>query len=253
MFSTETSTKWFEVYTDKFKTDGILPPMLALKKEHSKRVSAICVAMAESMEWEEDNDRWLAYTIGLLHDTGRFTQYSKYETFLDSESLDHGDLAVEILQREFDWDSISTNNKEIILKAVKYHNKIDVPTNMPLSAYRWACLVRDADKIDIFHMIQNRIDNGTIFELLPRHKQTHGLSQKLIEEIKRDGKGSYSNAKSLQDYRLIQLTWGCDLNFPVAVVSLQEDGIFERIRSDLSPYRIDDLVETLLRRISSIL
>jgi hypothetical protein len=124
-----------------------------------------------------------------------------------------------------------------------------VPTDIKLGAYKWSCLVRDADKIDIYRMVEERIDKGTIFEMLPRHQLTEGLSPDLVEEIRMTGSGSYSNARSLQDYRLIQLTWGCDLNFPVSVNTVKEERIIERIREDLRPFGINELVDNLINRI----
>lgn len=252
MYSTEKVSKWFEDYTERFKTDGELPQMLKLKKNHSRRVCELSGLIADSMEWDEPGDGWLAYAVGLLHDVGRFPQYRDYGTFFDAASVDHGDLAAEILDKEFDWSDVPEKTKPVVLTAIKYHNKKEVSPNLPLVTYKWASLIRDADKIDIFHMIQSRIDNGTIFDLLPRHKKFSGLSQALVEEVRKNGTGSFSNAKSLQDFRLIQLTWGCDLNFPVSVATIREEGLFGRICDDLRPYGIDDLLDTLMERIASI-
>lgn len=41
----------------------------------------------------------IATLIGLLHDIARFEQYTKYHTFKDAESIDHGDLGAEILKK----------------------------------------------------------------------------------------------------------------------------------------------------------
>ena len=252
MFSTDWTNKWFKSFTDNYKTEGILHAMLDLKFKHSKRVSLICSEIADSMGWDEYGDSWLAHTAGLLHDVGRFPQYSKYGTFFDSVSVDHGDLGAEIISREFDWEGIPENFRENVISAVKFHNKKLVPTDIKLGAYKWSCLVRDADKIDIFRMVEERIDKGTIFEMLPRHQSAEGLSSDLVEEIRKTGSGSYSNASSLQDYRLIQLTWGCDLNFPVSVATIKEEKIIERIREDLLPFGITDLVDDLISRIYSM-
>ena len=132
------------------------------------------------------------------------------------------------------------NFKDNIISAVRFHNKKTLPSDLKLGEYKWSCLVRDADKIDIYRMVQERLDNGTIYEMLPRHRMSEGLSPELVEEIRKTGTGSYSNARSLLDYRLIQLTWGCDLNFPVSVVTLREEGIIERMCGDLRPCGIDD-------------
>jgi len=252
VFSTDRTNKWFKEFTDNYKFEGMLHPMLDLKLKHSKRVSLICTETADSMGWDENGDSWLAHTAGLLHDVGRFPQYKTYSTFFDSISVDHGDLGAEIISKEFDWEGIPENLRENVVSAVKFHNKKIVPAGLKLGPYKWSCLVRDADKIDIYRMVEERIDKGTIFEMLQRHRMAEGLSPDLVEEIKATGSGSYSNARSLQDYRLIQLTWGCDLNFPVSVATLKEEKIIERIREDLRPYGAKDLVDNLINRIYSM-
>ena len=144
MFSNEKTSDWFEKFTDQYKTAGELPKMLALKKRHSRRVCEIACAIRESMEWSEFGDDWLAYAIGLLHDVGRFPQYQQYQTFLDAASLDHGDEAERILSARFDWDGVPPTLKKHVIAAVKYHNKLEVPSSLPIVAYRWCALARDA-------------------------------------------------------------------------------------------------------------
>ncbi|MDO5115670.1 MAG: HD domain-containing protein [Synergistaceae bacterium] len=249
MYSMEKTEKWFSDYVDSFRIKGELAAMQELKRRHSFRVQKIASAIADSLEWEEENDGWMAHAVGLLHDTARFEQYRDYQTFQDSASFDHGDRGAEILERLFDWEGIAAGDREKLLSAVRHHNKIEIPANLSLSTYRWCALVRDADKIDVFRMVQSRIDNGTIYDMLPRHKKVSGLSQPLIDEIRATGRGSYANARSLQDYRLIQLTWGLDLNYPVSIATLKDEGIFERIRDDLKPYGVDDITEALIKKI----
>ena len=252
VFSADSTKEWFKSFTDGYRVEGALHPMLELKLRHSRRVSAICSAIADSMGWNEYGDSWLALTAGLLHDVGRFPQYSMYGTFFDSASLDHGCLGAEIITEKFDWEGIPENFKDNIISAVRFHNKKTLPSDLKLGEYKWSCLVRDADKIDIYRMVQEQLDNGTIYEMLPRHRMSEGLSPELVEEIRKTGTGSYSNARSLLDYRLIQLTWGCDLNFPVSVVTLREEGIIERMCGDLRPCGIDDLIDSLVSRIYSM-
>ncbi len=252
MLTIEKVYEWFDSYTKEFITGGEMPPMLLMKKKHSRRVAAISAAIAESMRWDEEHDELTAHSVGLLHDIGRFPQYRDYETFQDSVSIDHGDKSADMLEKDFDWEDMSEIFKRTVITAVKYHNKRELPTNLPLTVYKWAALIRDADKIDIFRMVQNRIDNGTIFDMLPRHKVVEGLNPALVKEISETGKGSYTNARSLQDYRLIQLTWGCDLNYSVSSVTLRSEGIFERICSDLKQYDIEPLLIKLMSKIDAI-
>lgn len=252
MYSTEKTEKWFSAYVDSFRVDGALENMQELKRKHSWRVCGIACAIAESLEWNEPRDKWLAHAIGLLHDTARFEQYRDYKTFADAASFDHGDRGAEILAREFDWEGVEDGDREKLLAAVRFHNKIEIPPKTPLAQYRWCALARDADKIDVFRMVQSRIDNGTIYDMLPRHKKVTGLSPALVEEVRATGRGSYKNARSLQDYRLIQLTWGLDLNFPVSAATLLDEGIFDRIAEDLKPYGIKELIDNIIKKINNI-
>lgn len=252
MYSIEQTEKWFDGYVDTFRKDGALEYMQEMKLKHSRRVQKIASAIAESMEWDEEGDAWMAHAAGLLHDTARFEQFRDYRTFQDSASFDHGDRGAEILSECFDWDCVPAESREKLLAAVRCHNKIEIPSNVPLSTYRWCALTRDADKIDVFRMVQRRMDNGTIYDMLPRHKEVQGLSPDLVEEVRATWRGSYSNARSLQDYRLIQLTWGLDLNYPVSAATLREEGIFKRIADDLKDYGIGDVIGTLMNKIEEL-
>ncbi|MEG1825064.1 MAG: HD domain-containing protein [Cloacibacillus sp.] len=252
MYLIETTETWFNAYVDSFRINGELAPMLELKRKHSRRVQKLASAIAEALEWSEPHDAWTAHAVGLLHDTARFSQYRDFETFQDSASFDHGERGAEILEKEFDWLGIEESEKNKVLTAVRWHNKIAIPPELPLSSYKWAALARDADKIDVFRMVQYRIENGTIYDMLPRHKKVSGLSPALVDEIRTTGLGSYANARSLQDYRLIQLTWALDLNFPVSVVTLKDEGIFQKIADDLRQYGIDDLLDLLMEKIDKI-
>lgn len=248
MLYTQKTLLWFENYTDGFAEDGKLLPMLVMTKEHSVRVRVNCLLLAESMGWHGEAERALAFAIGLLHDTARFPQYSHYKTFLDSASVDHGDLGADILAEKLDWSGVDAREKEALLSAVRLHNKKDLPQLSPY-VFKWVALARDADKIDIFRMVQSRIENGNIFEMLPRFHRGGEVSQRLVAEIERTGRGSFSNAESLEDYRLIQLTWGSDINYPCAADILRREKIFEKICSDLEQYKIEALLKRLLDKI----
>ena len=67
------------------------------KKEHSFRVMQLSTQIAQSLSLTQDGVE-LATLIGLLHDIARFEQYTKYKTFNDVDSIDHGDYGAKILQ-----------------------------------------------------------------------------------------------------------------------------------------------------------
>ena len=137
---------FFEEFTNSFdlNIDGIKN-----KYNHTYRVMDYAEYIASSLNLE-DKEVTRAKVCALFHDLGRFPQFSEYKTFIDKDSFDHGDKSEEIL-KSIDYDD------EIVLKAVKYHNKKDVPkfdkiTNMHCN------IVRDADKLDIMDMQVNELD-----------------------------------------------------------------------------------------------
>ena len=87
--------KEFIKYTEKYDLSDV---NIKRKQEHSIRVMRISKRIAEGMKLtQEEID--IATLIGLLHDIARFEQYTKYHTFKDAESIDHGDLGAEKIGR----------------------------------------------------------------------------------------------------------------------------------------------------------
>lgn len=73
-------------------------PAIERKYKHSLRVMKFAIDIAKSLNLTED-EIILAAKAGLLHDIGRFEQWTQYCTYNDLKSIDHADLGVEILKR----------------------------------------------------------------------------------------------------------------------------------------------------------
>lgn len=136
----------FEEYTHSFDLNI---PELKGKYEHTYRVMNYSEEIAKSLDLDE-KEVTRAKICGLFHDLGRFPQFSEYNTFIDDKSIDHGDKSEEVL-RENNYDD------EIVLKAVKYHNKKEFPEFDDLTTMH-CNIVRDADKVDIMDMQVNELD-----------------------------------------------------------------------------------------------
>ncbi len=137
---------FFEEFTHSFDLNV---PDLMRKYEHTYRVMDYAEAIGKSLNLDEE-ELTRTKVCALFHDLGRFPQFTEYKTYIDSLSFDHGDKGEEILRK-------NNYNDEIVLKAVKYHNKKEVPdfddlTNMHCN------IVRDADKLDIMDMQINELD-----------------------------------------------------------------------------------------------
>lgn len=124
------------------------------KYYHSIRVMDLSRMIAKSIDFQP-NDLNIASLVGLLHDYARFPQWTKYHTFNDLDSIDHGDLAVDILfhQHQINQYTSQIANYDEIYDAIKYHNKYEIPTQLSTHNKQLCQVIRDADKLDILYLI----------------------------------------------------------------------------------------------------
>ena len=115
-----------KAFVEYVKNYDIKNDRIKLKIEHIERVSQIAKKLATKLELEEEDIK-LAELIGLLHDIGRFEQVKIYDTFVDKNSINHGEFGIHILFNK--KDGIIRNFIEdkqydkIIEKAILNHNK----------------------------------------------------------------------------------------------------------------------------------
>ena len=141
------------------------------KQKHSLRVMRISEQIAENMGLNKE-EITLAALIGLLHDIARFEQYTQYKTFRDIDSIDHGDYGAKILEKDIRKYIVEPQYDEIIIKAVKNHNKYKIEEGLSDKEELFSKIIRDADKIDImFETVdmfwkgkEDIIENSTITE-----------------------------------------------------------------------------------------
>ena len=149
MIDLEKAKNEFINYTNNYDSTNV---HIARKIGHTFRVMEWSKKIAESLNLsKEDID--LATLIGLLHDLARFEQRRLYDTFSDSKSVDHGDLAVTILEEnEYIRKYIEDNQYDDIIKtAVKNHNKFKIEDGLDERTLLHSRIVRDADKLDIMY------------------------------------------------------------------------------------------------------
>lgn len=120
------------------------------KYNHSIRVEKICEALAQSLNFNEE-DTYIIKTIGLLHDIGRFEQLKLTGAYNDTE-FDHGAYGAMILFKEGLIEKFNIDPKyyNIIEFAILNHNKYQISDTDDERKLLFAKLIRDADKIDIF-------------------------------------------------------------------------------------------------------
>ena len=128
-------------------------PKVKLKIDHTYRVAALCARIARSLSLPpEDVD--LAWLCGLLHDVGRFEQLRRYNTFIDSQSVSHAALSVQVLFDEGRIRDYVDDPAEdaLLCTAVEWHSAFRLPEKLDARTRTFSQLLRDADKIDILRV-----------------------------------------------------------------------------------------------------
>ena len=208
-------TERYDAYVNTFRgADGTLPPMMQLKREHTAHVVANARAIAAGERFDAETAR-ACDAAALLHDTGRYEQLKRYNTFRDSDSVDHAVFSHDIVVEQgwLDGDP----QREAILTAVLVHNRRDVPDNLDPLTEAAVHTVRDADKLDIFRVLEHQVattdwrTNCKAFWNLPTMARP---SPAVLEAIRASRPVDYQNIKTLADFVLIQVGWMvCGLHY----------------------------------------
>lgn len=194
-------------YVDGYRENGELPPMMALKLRHTDMVVANAKAIIEG-EGMDSETAEACELAALLHDTGRYEQLKRYNTFRDSDSVDHAVFSHDIVRGKGWLDGHP--HKDAILNAVLFHNRRDVPDGLdPLTCTVSHC-TRDADKLDIFRVLEDRVattdwrNDSTAFWNLPA---VASPNPEVVSAIREGRPVDYQNIKALADFVLIQVGW----------------------------------------------
>lgn len=236
-------TKRFRDYTTRFEVDRALHPMHQLKLEHSIRVSADARTLAEGMGWSTEEAN-LAEAVGLFHDVARFPQFQQYGSFSDADTVDHGDLGFQTLENEHLLEGLADEPRALILQAVRFHNKKELPPHLSAHEEKHLRLIRDADRLDIFFICWHAIHSGDI------HKHPEiamGIdfdgppTDAVLDQFERGEAIDYRSMKSMADRFVLQLSWMHDLSYAITKRLVRERGILDKFRGVL-PARTDRLL-----------
>lgn len=228
--------RWFYQYCRSFDSgDANTAKNMALKEEHTLRVCADILEIGgrEGLGAEE---LLTAEAIAMLHDVGRFEQYRKYGTFRDADSVDHAELGARIVAENNVLSGLSPDENRIITVAVHHHNAFAIPDSLSGDAKLFLKLVRDADKLDIWRVFIE------FFEQPPEARASAaglGLpddpecSPNVLEQIECGTMVRLSTVKTLNDFKLMQLSWIYDLNFAGSIALVSERGCIDQLASTL--------------------
>ncbi len=241
----------FKKYTLSFHTENEIDnDNIDFKINHSLRVLGI--AQEFFFDYTKDInelDKLNIFLASLFHDIGRFEQYKQFKTYSDSISKDHGDLGVDVLiKQQFLSELVG---QEYIIEAIKYHNKIFIPSTVDDKAKEICHYIRDFDKIDILKSITRAFETNCISDVLSLHliNEPEKVSYKLIQELFNENCFiNYNNLIYKNDMLIAMLSWFKQFNHKLSLNKVFEAMIPERILTLLP----DDVKNEIFKYIEDI-
>ena len=228
--------KWFNDYVGIFSSDDpVIQQNMDLKAGHTSRVCEAILDIGNTLDLSEE-DLSIAEISALLHDIGRFEQYFKYRTFSDHRSEDHAELGVKVLMENHVLYDLHPDTADIIIKSIRFHNRASLPEGEGERCLFFLKLLRDADKLDIWHVVTDYYKNNgnkrnrTIELDLP---DTEEISEPVHSALMHGRIAKMSDLRTLNDFKLLQIGWVYDLNFSRTFQIVRENGYLERIRDAL--------------------
>jgi putative nucleotidyltransferase with HDIG domain len=244
-----TIRSWFSGYCRSFYSpDEEFQKNIVLKEEHTFRVCANTekICREESLD---DEAILLAEVIALLHDVGRFEQYRQFKTFRDSISVNHAELGAQILEDYEVLAPLYPHERSLIAHAVELHNVFAIPTKIPEETQFFLKIIRDADKLDIWRVFLEYFGQ-------PEDKRASaaglGLpdrpacSPEVLDRLTHQKMVRLSSVETLNDFKLMQLSWVYDLNFTASFRLLAErDDISGLVATLPEDERVADSVQVV--------
>ena len=228
--------EWFAGYCRGFYTESTEDNRnFALKEQHSRLVLENMKLLTGSLALGKD-DQLTAEAIALFHDVGRFEQYRRYSTFKDSISVNHALLGVRVLAEARVLETVPAEERRTIFRAVTFHNVFRIPEALDARELLFTRLIRDADKLDIWRVFIDYYGEpegerasavGLGFSDLPH------CSPEVLQCLRQREIVQLAAVQTLNDFKLLQLSWVFDLNFPESFRLLLERGCIDALAATL--------------------
>jgi hypothetical protein len=221
-----------------FTGDPDVDRHLALKLEHSFRVCAHVseLAACESALADREVSRSVKLA-ALFHDVARFEQFVTCRTFADALSWNHGVAGTKTVLRQGFIKKESPAVRRLVLGAVALHNRPQLPANLPEKLCLALRALRDADKLDILHVMEGNLKPGGTADnvvLLHLADEPERWSPAVLSALEERRAALYRDMRYYNDMRIMLCTWIFDLYFPTALSIVKREGHIGRIIDGLA-------------------
>lgn len=228
---------WFDSYVEPFLlTDEEGAKNIRLKIEHTQKVCAAMKLLATG-EGLGENETLIASAVALLHDVGRFPQYRRWRTFLDSASDNHARLAIDVIREEQILADLDHSEQLLIEEAVRFHNMLEPPATIKSPTRQYINLIRDADKLDIWRvfvelLVQPPEERASAATLgLPELPDV--ASEQCVAALNSGSIVPLNTISCFNDFKLLQISWVYDLTYATSRRILLERGYIPALAATL--------------------
>jgi len=238
--------KWFAGYCASFSTPVREDQQnITVKQHHTHEVCENALRIGRALQLNE-GDLPLAEAIALLHDVGRFPQYQRYKTFDDSISVNHATLGVQVLLEKNVLGTLPEDQRNLIVHSVTLHNVYSLTGKLDERTMLFAKLIRDADKLDIWRVFVdyfNQDHDGRATAVGLGLPDVPDYSPAILACLARGEMVNKADLRTLNDFKLLQLSWLYDLNFSASLRMVLERGYIDKLAKVLPDVRqINDAV-----------
>lgn len=212
-----------KVFTDYVNNFDMNDERISLKYYHTLKVSEVSYKIANLLGLS-DEEKDLAKLIGYLHDIGRFEQVEKTNSFKD-KNMDHADNGVRLLFEDGMIRKFIDDDKydEIIKKAVRNHNKLEIEDLVDDNEKLFCNIIRDSDKIDIFRVRNIYYENELI--LKPSDEVLNSFENRVLVKLE--------DIKNKSDAILCNLAFIFDINYKESLIVLKELGYYRDLLNNI--------------------
>ena len=200
-------------------------PKIALKIAHTYRVADSCERIARSIGLT-DEDVEFAWLSGMIHDIGRFEQVRRYNTFIDSESVDHAEFGAdllfgkELLIAEFTDDRSLDAMMETV---IRQHNKYRIDSSVTGKTLTFCNILRDADKVDILRVnVETPMEE--IYNVSEDELLSSGVSEAVMEQVREHHAVRRDIMVSPAEHLIGHIALAFELVYPISWEIAKEQG-----------------------------
>ena len=231
----------FDKYVGTFDLDD---KDIQLKYNHSYRVADLSKKYAKLLHFS-DEEVLLAETIGLLHDIGRFEQIKKYNSYDDSNNMNHADYGALLLFEKGLIKYFWKNEKdyELIRFAIENHNKLTIPIIDDERIMKFAKLIRDVDKLDIIYIY-------AFLDDVKFNVSDESISKSVLDDIKSHRVVERINRNNVNNEIALSFAYAFDINNNVIIKEFIKniEKFYSKLNSDIFSDIFNEVDDYLKKR-----